>query len=205
MAANPFDVPIGEDICVICQHPLSEMQSYQLPECHHTYHTHCIITWFRTRPSEEDGTTGGRCPCCGDQGVNNLTRTWRWRRGMSFHRGDAHQASHFAMLRKEAKKPDGPPALRALFDKEAKAIAAVSEASAARKEYKEFLKTNTVDFYEAARKASTLRLSYHRRCRAQRDVQRALCNFPIIPVIIPMPVDINWQPQSEGVGGSSAD
>ena len=58
--------------------------------------------------------TKGRCPCCGDQGVNNLTRTWRWRRGMSFHRGDAHQASHFAMLRKEAKKPDGPPALRAL-------------------------------------------------------------------------------------------
>ena len=25
-----------------------------------------------------------------------------------------------------------------------------------------------------------------------RDVQRALCNFPIIPIIIPMPVDINW-------------
>jgi hypothetical protein len=193
MAANPFNVSFEEDTCVICQHPLSEAQSYKLPECNHTFHTHCIVTWFRARPAAEDGTTGGKCPCCGDQGVNNLTRAYshygrRWRSG-----GDAHKTSHLALLRKESRKPDSPIGLKALVDKEARAVAALNDVAVQRREYKEYLKENVVDYAQASKKRSDLRRAYYNKYRAHREVQRALMNFPIIPIIIPMPLDLNWQ------------
>ena len=49
------------DICAICHEDLSD-NLYQLPECSHTYHTNCIMHWFRTKHTT--------CPLCQNQGVN---------------------------------------------------------------------------------------------------------------------------------------
>ena len=90
---NPFQVQLPteeeeEDRCAICQEGLSTAQTYQLPECHHTFHTHCIVTWFRSRPSNNEGTwsditQGGSCPCCGNRGINNQVNETKQRR---YHR-----------------------------------------------------------------------------------------------------------------------
>jgi hypothetical protein len=49
--------------CMICKDELQCSQCYTLPECNHTYHTHCLVTWFRNGDS--------RCPYCGNKGINN--------------------------------------------------------------------------------------------------------------------------------------
>ena len=55
--ANVFNIPLpeeDEEKCVICQEELSNRQAYTLPECGHSFHTECIVTWFRHRPSSQD-------------------------------------------------------------------------------------------------------------------------------------------------------
>jgi len=195
-AANVFDVVLyddeGEDICVVCQETLNTHPRYTLPECHHTYHIHCIIAWFRSQSSDGDSGSGGRCPCCGDRGVNaQQARTWvGWRRRGSG--GDPALTTHLAMLRKEARKPNAPNALVALVEKEKKAAEEILSSATARREYKEFLRMNKVDYGEAHRKATGLRKSYYNSMRRHRRIQSALYDFPIIPIIVPTPVDVNW-------------
>jgi hypothetical protein len=53
------------DICCICHENL-ESETYTLPECNHTFHTNCIMTWFRA-PSGSN-----KCPLCNNNGVNKL-------------------------------------------------------------------------------------------------------------------------------------
>jgi hypothetical protein len=56
-----------DDLCPICLDPLLNINNdvkttYNLPECNHSYHTECIMHWFR----------GGnrKCPCCSDAGTS---------------------------------------------------------------------------------------------------------------------------------------
>ena len=49
------------DKCVICLEPLIN-DLYTLPECSHSYHTNCIMHWFRTKHTT--------CPLCNNQGIN---------------------------------------------------------------------------------------------------------------------------------------
>ena len=53
-----------EELCAICLSPLKEdTDIYQL-ECNHTFHTDCIMTWFRK-------SNNGTCPCCLDGPITN--------------------------------------------------------------------------------------------------------------------------------------
>ena len=49
------------DECAICKEDIYCHPSHEL-ECHHAFHAHCIVAWFRTRDSR------GRCPMCRDGG-----------------------------------------------------------------------------------------------------------------------------------------
>ena len=42
--------------CVICLDDDNNDSFYNLPDCNHTFHTNCIISWFRSGKST--------CPCC---------------------------------------------------------------------------------------------------------------------------------------------
>ena len=46
--------------CAICYEKLSTEQSYTIAECGHTFHTHCIMSWYRCGHS--------RCPLCLGEG-----------------------------------------------------------------------------------------------------------------------------------------
>ena len=63
-AINLLNVNVNtNDECMICKDELQCSQCYTLPECKHTYHTNCLVTWFRNGDS--------RCPYCGNKGINN--------------------------------------------------------------------------------------------------------------------------------------
>lgn len=48
--------------CTICHDNISNEDTYILPECKHTFHTNCIMTWFRMGHN--------RCPLCNNTGIN---------------------------------------------------------------------------------------------------------------------------------------
>ena len=52
----------SDDICTICHDNIEKKQKYQLEECKHTFHTECIVKWFRQYNS--------KCPCCNDTPSN---------------------------------------------------------------------------------------------------------------------------------------
>ncbi len=61
--------------CMICKEELSYQPCYTLPECKHTYHTFCLVSWFRNGDN--------RCPYCGNKGINNKSNekhNYLWRR-----------------------------------------------------------------------------------------------------------------------------
>ena len=54
------------DICPICRDDISGFPTSSLPECGHTFHSECLITWFR---SPRDWNFSGKnctgvCPLC---------------------------------------------------------------------------------------------------------------------------------------------
>tara|TARA_A200000113_G_C8823861_1_gene341390 strand:- start:133 stop:726 length:594 start_codon:yes stop_codon:yes gene_type:complete len=192
--ANPFNVQInneeGEDICVICQEALKLHPTYMLPECHHKFHTHCIVTWFRAQTSEENDVVGGRCPSCGDRGVNCRRRRRRWHSRL--YGGDPQFTSQLALMRKESRKEGAPSQLVKLVKQEHEAVEHIKETNEKRKEYEEYLSNHSVNFKEAKDKRRALRREYHNAFRKHGRIQTAIYNFPIVPIIIPTFVDINW-------------
>jgi len=54
--------PSETNICAICHESLNE-NIYVLPECIHTYHTNCIMHWFRAGHNN--------CPLCNNTGINS--------------------------------------------------------------------------------------------------------------------------------------
>lgn len=54
----------AEELCAICLAPLTNKNNtYQL-ECKHTFHTDCIMKWFRK-------SNNGSCPCCMETPITN--------------------------------------------------------------------------------------------------------------------------------------
>lgn len=75
------------DTCTICLARLDEQQTTTLQPCGHSFHTTCIVQWFRSGVS--------RCPLCNDVG--------RVPRGIG---------ERYKLIRAYARKKDAPPALK---------------------------------------------------------------------------------------------
>jgi hypothetical protein len=200
MSLNLFNVELPEEdadvpICMICHAGLPSAQHYALPECGHKYHTHCIVTWFRHRPSTEDlGGAGGRCPYCGNRGVNNIADKMgghcveSWRRG---RRLCAAEKYRYTMILREGKKANAPPVLKNLIKKVAAQSLALDQATEAHRTYKASLKTEHVDYADAKKTLNNLRRTLWLKGRSLAGARRIISEFPIVPIIIPTPVDLN--------------
>ena len=53
---------MNEDVCPICLDNLEGKPTYKI-QCGHTFHTDCIMKWFRS--------SSGNCPCCLDNPNND--------------------------------------------------------------------------------------------------------------------------------------
>lgn len=202
MALNPLgvDIPQSDDICIICHDLLNTAPTYTLPECKHQYHTHCIITWFRHRkscePSHALGNYGftvevdGRCPHCGDTGINNYT----------LHSGHS-RSSYKYMTRKEqelykinsdyARKKNAPDIIKKALEKLSKKQKELEEFKKEVREYKNNIKETAVNYEKTKKQLHTNRKKLWSLQRSVAHIKKHIAAFPIIPLIIPMPVDIN--------------
>ena len=80
-----------ENNCSICLESISESTNrYRLPSCNHTFHTDCILNWFRSGHST--------CPLCRDHRFPNVS-----------FMGAEHRAKYY---RRAARKSDAPLALK---------------------------------------------------------------------------------------------
>jgi len=197
MALNLFNIQLqendedGGEKCMICHEGLSTAPTYALPECKHAYHTHCIVTWFRHRPQE--GTLGsssdGKCPYCGNRGINNIKN-----HEQSTHRYHCLTSSHrenLKFLKKYSKKPNAPKQLTNLIKKADIQEQALLDYKKEQTELKKLLKTELVNFSETKKKLTSFRHIQWRKRMALRKTQKAIAQFPVIPIIIPLPIDIN--------------
>ena len=203
MALNPFGIDLptdGDDICMICHDSLQSAQTYTLPECKHQFHTHCIVTWFRHRGCYElsnDGMTknevDGKCPHCGNSGINNITTPIS--SGLDYYRRSGfitqRQLHNFRIKKKEGKKKGAPALVKRHIQKLEDAQKKCALLEKEQNEFKKTLKTQDVNYNEA-KKTMTMYRTKLWKLRAQISrIKRDIASYPIVPLIIPKPVDIN--------------
>jgi hypothetical protein len=180
----------NEEICVICQQGLSCAQKYELPECGHKFHTHCIVTWFRHRPSSEDESgPDGRCPCCGNTGINNVVNKksqyyrQRVRRAMSIP-----EKILFNEAKKQSKKNHD---IKKLFDNFELAQNKLKDVQKEVRDYKNTIKNVPTNFQETKNNLRKLRSKAWDAELKVRETRRTILSIPIVPLIIPTPIDLN--------------
>lgn len=189
-ALNVLELNINNnEECMICKDELECSQCYTLPECNHTYHTHCIISWFRNGDS--------RCPYCGNKGINHKkeNNNYIFRR-TRFCNYTSYEAQYLTDIRKYAylKKNNTNKIcteLRKKFDK----IKLLEESQKNNNDsYKELihsLKNNVVFYNEAKNK-----INYYKKnkWKIQKQINfekfKLINNSYIIPLIVPLSISI---------------
>ncbi len=191
-----FQMNIQEDICPICQEALHNKQTYELPECKHIFHTECILEWFRTRPisaNYDDLDTDGKCPCCGNRGINNTKRCYkniRTTRQRWFYGCSQHFREKLTEMKKYEKKNEGPSELTNVLKKWEKTKLSFITAQEQFTNYKKTLKLNTTCNYVESKKMLTqLRNQLWNSRRAMRRHSKLITEFPFEVLIIPTPLE----------------
>tara|TARA_Y100001935_G_C17293478_1_gene504797 strand:- start:59 stop:550 length:492 start_codon:yes stop_codon:yes gene_type:complete len=119
-----------ENKCCICLEKIDKdkTNTYTL-HCNHTFHTNCIIDWFRTE------TSNGRCPLCNlDDDDNNKYEYLSW-----YNRD--YVIDRFKIIKNQSKKKDTPKKLI----KELEKLKKIEEESKLfNKEKKEFYKKEEI-------------------------------------------------------------
>jgi DNA repair ATPase RecN len=94
-------------------------------------------------------------------------------------------------IKKYAKTANAPKQLTTLFEKIKVQEQSLQDCKKELKDFKKSCKTDLVNFNETKKKLTALRRAQWRKSLAIRKTQRAISQFPVMPIIIPMPVDIN--------------
>ena len=179
-------IPINEE-CMICRDELVCSQCYTLPECNHTYHTNCLVSWFRNGDS--------RCPYCGNKGINNKDIELS-RKGHNRYYNTHYETQTLADIKKNIylKKYDTNKRclqVRKQFEK----IKALEETYKTECEklrtYKQSL-NETPALYSEAKKNMLTHRSKKWKITKQIRIEKfkIVNNSYIIPLIIPMSVSI---------------
>lgn len=186
-----FNLNLKDDCeeCMICKEELSCYSCYELPECKHKYHTHCLITWFRNGDS--------RCPYCGNKGINNINNN---KQNNNFYCGykktNFYESNFINDLRKYAynkknEKNINAISLKKKFKKIKDMEKLYKELKKQNIEFKQKLKTQNVNFNETKKKLNNYRIQLWNLNRKINDEKYKLIkNSYIIPLIIPTTLDM---------------
>lgn len=185
MSINLLNVQLPNEetnsqICLICHDTLEGCHNYTLPECKHTYHTECILTWFRLENQSN-------CPYCGNKGVNNRTPNnleRRRRRGFySCNRG----LPLFADIIAYSRRKDAPKLL-------VKKVEKLRELEETQKQHLQSYKskeTVTMTRGDAIKYYNNYRTKKWSLSRKVMEAKREISAFPIVPIIIPKVVNMS--------------
>lgn len=173
---NLFDINIDENICLICQDNIDLHPKYEIPECKHEFHTHCLIPWFRN---------GDRtCPHCRDPGINKKENSSR--------RNTLVKESYvFKELKKISRKKNSPPFLVKEFNKLERLNNKYIQKKREYKTYIETLKNQPSIYKEVSDKLYRLRVNKYKLSSKIVEQKNLISNLPIVPIIIPKVVNIS--------------
>lgn len=187
-------------VCAICHDPLETAQAYTLPECQHRFHTHCIVTWFRHCHGTAYAVAGQDAPCpyCMNRGINNGANQSVERRprryGYGYYGGSTRVIERERLLRRylrDRPDADGAASIVRMLDRVRAARRARTEALAEQADLRKKLKGEPVQYFEAQHDLQAARRRMFRRHTQYRHAARELLDFPVLPLIIPTPIDIN--------------
>ena len=204
MSINPFNITNqllpdsdndddqeGESICIICQENINNSQCYTLPECQHKFHTHCIVTWFRSQQVNIYDVTNSTsaCPLCGNKGINNITEP-------NLKRYAPKRVKNAEKVRKKfiinyANKNECPKELKNLIKQMETKKDKLKNAHTELKELKETMKNEDTNYVKVKKKFYDLKRKIWNLEDSLESTNIAITYFPIIPIIIPIPIDIN--------------
>ena len=187
-AINMLNIDVNpNEECMICKEELQCSQCYTLPECNHTYHTNCLITWFRNGDS--------RCPYCGNKGINNkdasLTRLDR-SKYYSIH----YEKQSLIDIKKivYSKKYDTDKNClntRKLFDKITELEAKYKNECEKFNEFKQSLKLSPTLYNDAKKKMGKMSTKkWNLAAQIRLEKYKIVNNSYIIPLIIPLTVSV---------------
>ena len=166
------------DICCICHENL-ESETYTLPECNHTFHTNCIMTWFRAP------TGNNKCPLCNNSGINKLKDL------DNLHWSEKQIAlNNYKKVRASSRRKDCPKHLKKMIEKLKNLEKKQKDRIAEFKEFK-ISKQPELTVSEINKKFCKFRQDKWRLYRRIRR-QKALIGFQqnVVNIIIPIKQDI---------------
>lgn len=176
------DLDVTGEKCMICQDTLSCATIYKLPECGHEYHTHCVVAWFRNGDS--------RCPYCGNKGINHKeTDSQRIRRRYFCYRENEFKISE---LRKFSKTKDAPKLLVKRFAELDALNKTLSDKLDGQKKFLERIKVTLTNFKEVEKERKSWRNKIFNTRQSIQNKKLSIANMHIVPLIIPIPVDVNF-------------
>ena len=196
------DAEGDEPVCAICHDALSSAQTYKLPECGHTFHTHCIVTWFRharTEPSvagAEGNHADAPCPYCMHRGVNNRSARppFQGRYGRCFYAGSMRVLERERLLRRYAREHPNSVGAQEIASVVSKLRTARQHRAQARQSYtdlKKELKIAPSSYFDAQKRIRDARRRLWRCHTGYRTAARLVLDYPVVPLIIPVPLDLN--------------
>ena len=165
---------IMDNNCIICHMPLSFDNCYRLPECHHTFHTSCIVTWFRAGDSS--------CPICRNRGINHnadsdkhlsrsiLQKNVKFKTVLSYVKNNHEKCSKYILD---------------LINKYKKSVDQLNDCKNEMTNFVKSLKNTEVDYFEASKKKRYIRHRIYSKERDMYKYKREIIMIPIVPIIIP--------------------
>ncbi len=191
---NLLDIDNDKAKCIICNEDLNTAKTYKLACCNREFHTHCIVTWFRHRPSNlEKGRLGGNCPICGDRGNNpSELKCNNWTSHTS--RGVISNITFNEkkkLLYNYHKNHNGPKELTKSIEKYEIALKNQKDANKKLIEYRKYIKNNETIYSETEKKIKRLRWILWRKSDLLSKCENNLFSFGVIPIVVPYFIDIN--------------
>jgi len=178
--------------CMICKEELSCQPCYTLPECKHTYHTTCLVSWFRNGDN--------RCPYCGNRGINNssidnisdiTSYKYNYFAKTVFENQYINDLKKFMNDKKNVNNSSAIKVKKA-FEKIKKIEDTLKKNKLDYKLYKEKIKNEPVLYSESHKRLREFRNNNYKIEKQIRiEKYKLITNSYIIPLIVPNPVNIN--------------
>jgi hypothetical protein len=156
--------------CPICYDVLEKEDQYTIPDCLHTFHTNCIVHWFR------NGYT--HCPLCNHSGLG--TTKYVNQSFMHAHSSIKHNKTKFKLIKEHVKKNNGPDWLQ-------KKINVYNTFEDKIKETKKKIKDTSESegvYNHIRKKIKILEKQLNKLEWDSKKYEKLIMSFPIYPVII---------------------